>query len=59
MVREDLITMDGATLLVVNPDSNSLTLGDTATNTPLVEIPVGHAPRTVLCRANTLAENDA
>ncbi len=38
---------DGTLLLVVNPDSNSLTLVDTATRSPLAELPVGLDPRTV------------
>jgi len=41
------ITADGATLLVVNPDSNSLTLVDTAGHAVLAEIPVGVDPRSV------------
>jgi YVTN family beta-propeller protein len=41
------ITADGATLLVVNPDSNSLTLVDTASSTAVAELPVGVDPRTV------------
>jgi YVTN family beta-propeller protein len=41
------ITADGATLLVVNPDSNSLTLVDTAGRAVLAEIPVGVDPRSV------------
>jgi YVTN family beta-propeller protein len=41
------ITADGATLLVVNPDSNSLTLVDTATETIITEISVGLDPRAV------------
>ncbi len=41
------ITADGATLLVVNPDSNSLTLVDTASQSVIAEIPVGVDPRTV------------
>ncbi len=41
------LTADGATLLVVNPDSNSLTLVDTASRAVLAEIPVGVDPRTV------------
>jgi len=41
------ITPDGTTLLVVNPDSNSLTLVDTATLRKIAEIPVGVGPRTV------------
>ena len=40
------ITLDGKTLLVTNPDSNSLSLVDTAAR-DLVEIPVGLDPRTV------------
>ena len=36
-----------ATLLVVNPDSNSLTLVDTASRSVIVELPVGVDPRTV------------
>jgi YVTN family beta-propeller protein len=35
------------TLLVVNPDSNSLTLVDAASRKVVVEIAVGHDPRTV------------
>ncbi|MBN1134943.1 MAG: beta-propeller fold lactonase family protein [Anaerolineae bacterium] len=38
---------DGATLLVVNPDSNSLALVDTASRSVLAEVPVGVDPRTV------------
>jgi len=41
------ITPDGATLLTVNPDSNSLTLVDTETRSVLAEIPVGVDPHTV------------
>jgi YVTN family beta-propeller protein len=41
------ITPDGATLLVVNPDSNSLSLIDTASLNLIVELPVGWDPRTV------------
>jgi len=41
------ITSDGATLLVVNPDSNSLALVDTASYSVLAEFPVGVDPRTV------------
>lgn len=41
------ITPDGSTLLVVNPDSNSLTLVDAETLTKVAEIPVGTDPRTV------------
>ena len=41
------ITSDGAKLLVVNPDSNSLALVDTASHSVLVELPVGLDPRTV------------
>ncbi len=41
------ITPDGATLLVVNPDSNSLSLVDTASLTLIAEIEVGLDPRTV------------
>jgi len=42
------ITADGATLLVVNPDSNSLTLVDTASRSVIAELPVGVDPRTVV-----------
>jgi YVTN family beta-propeller protein len=38
---------NGATLLVVNPDSNSLTLVDATTHAVIVELPVGTDPRTV------------
>ena len=41
------ITSDGATLLVINPDSNSLTLADAASNSVIVELAVGVDPRTV------------
>jgi YVTN family beta-propeller protein len=41
------VTPDGATLLVVNPDSNSLTLLDTGTLRATAEIEVGLDPRTV------------
>jgi len=41
------LTSDGAMLLVVNPDSNSLTLVDTADRSVIAEIPVGVDPRTV------------
>jgi len=41
------ITPDGAILLAVNPDSNSLTLVDTANRSVLAEISVGVDPRTV------------
>jgi YVTN family beta-propeller protein len=41
------ITSDGATLLVVNPDSNSLTLIDTAGQAVITELTVGIDPRSV------------
>lgn len=41
------LTANGATLLVVNPDSNSLTLVDTTSHQVLAELPVGVDPRTV------------
>jgi YVTN family beta-propeller protein len=41
------LTADGDMLLVVNPDSNSLTLVDTATRSVIAELPVGIDPRTV------------
>ena len=41
------ITADGATLLVVNPESNSLTLVDTASHSVIAELAVGVDPRTV------------
>jgi len=41
------VTADGGTLLVVNPDSNSLTLVDPVSRTVLAEIAVGTDPRTV------------
>jgi YVTN family beta-propeller protein len=41
------LTPDGAVLLVVNPDSNTLTLVDTASRAVLVELPVGLDPRGV------------
>jgi YVTN family beta-propeller protein len=45
--RAVALTPDGSVLLVVNPDSNSLTLVDTATMTVIAELPVGRDPRTV------------
>jgi YVTN family beta-propeller protein len=45
--KDIAITPDGRTLLVVNPDSNSLTLLDTADGSVLVELPVGVDPRSV------------
>jgi len=42
------ITADGLLLLVVNPDSNSLTLVDTGTAVPLSEIAVGINPSSVV-----------
>ena len=41
------LTSDGATLLVVNPDSGSLTLVDTSTRSVIAELRVGVDPRTV------------
>ncbi len=41
------ITPDGTRLLVVNPDSGSLTVVSTATRTPLAELPVGAGARCV------------
>jgi YVTN family beta-propeller protein len=41
------ITADGATLLVVNPDSNSLSLIDLGTPTTVTDVPAGLDPRTV------------
>jgi YVTN family beta-propeller protein len=41
------LTDDGATLLVVNPDSNTLSLVDTGSYAILAELPVGIDPRTV------------
>ena len=41
------ITADGTTLLVVNPDSNSVTLVDTVSRVVVVELPVGVDPRSV------------
>ena len=41
------LTADGATLLAVNPDSNTLTLVDTAKRAAVAEIVVGVDPRTV------------
>jgi YVTN family beta-propeller protein len=46
------ITPDGATLLVVNPDSNSLTLVDTASRMVIKEIAVGIDPRSVAVHPN-------
>jgi YVTN family beta-propeller protein len=41
------ITNDGATLLAVNPDSDSISLIDTVDMVVLTEVPVGDNPRTV------------
>jgi len=41
------MTADGDLLLVVNPDSNTLTLVDAAAGAPLIELPVGTDPRNV------------
>ncbi len=41
------LTPDGDRLLAVNPDSNSVSLIDTQTNTPLAEIAAGPDPRGV------------
>jgi len=41
------ITADGATLLVINPDSNSLSLVSLGTLTTVTEVQVGMDPRTV------------
>jgi YVTN family beta-propeller protein len=41
------LTSDGSTLIAVNPDSNSITLIETATHSVLSEIPVGDDPRSV------------
>jgi len=41
------LTSDGATLLVVNPDSNSLTFVATASHSVLAEVAVGVDPRSV------------
>ena len=46
------ITSDGATLLVVNPDSNSLSLVDLDQGNAVTEIPVGVDPRTVAVDGN-------
>jgi YVTN family beta-propeller protein len=45
------ITPNGATLLVVNPDSNSVTLVDTASRSAIAELPVGIDPRTITVNA--------
>ncbi len=42
------ITADGATLLVVNPDSNSLSLVNLGTPATVTEVPVGVDPRSVV-----------
>jgi YVTN family beta-propeller protein len=41
------LTPDGKLLLAVNPDSNTVTIVDTALGSPLVEISVGVEPRSV------------
>ncbi len=46
------ITSDGNTLLVVNPDSNSLTFVDTASQAAIIELPVGIDPRSVAVSAD-------
>ncbi len=42
------VTSDGATLLVVNPDSNSVTLVNTASRSAIAELIVGIDPRTII-----------
>ena len=46
------VTRDGALLLVVNPDSKSLTLVDTAAQVVRAEVPVGIDPRAVAVSAD-------
>jgi YVTN family beta-propeller protein len=41
------LAVNGTTLLVINPDSNSLTVVDTASKAVITEIPVGVDPRSV------------
>ncbi len=41
------VTVDGATLIVVNPDSDSVTLVDTASRAVIAEMAVGVDPRSV------------
>ncbi|MBN1147539.1 MAG: beta-propeller fold lactonase family protein [Anaerolineales bacterium] len=41
------LTSDGATLVVANPDSNTVTLVDTASQSVIAEVGVGVDPRTV------------
>ena len=45
--RAIALTRDGLTLLVVNPDSNSITFIDLVNSDVTAEIPVGVTPRTV------------
>ena len=45
------LTVDGKTLLVVNPDSNSVTLIDISSLATLTEIPVGEEPRAIAISA--------
>lgn len=49
------LTPDGGILLVVNPDSNSLTFVSASSHTPLVELPVGVDPRSVAVSIDGLA----
>ena len=46
------ITAEGKVICVVNPDSDSVSLVDTASNATLVEIPVGDDPRSVAIGGN-------
>src|SRR5262245_9307120 len=46
------VSPDGASVWVVNPDSDTVAKLDTATNTRLAEIPVGHYPRTLAVTAS-------
>ena len=48
------ITSDGNILLVVNPDSNSLTFVDTASQAVIMEMPVGVYPRSVAISPDNL-----
>jgi YVTN family beta-propeller protein len=46
------LNVSGDTLLVVNPDSNSISLIETDSLTKLIEIPVGEDPRSVTINGN-------
>ena len=47
-----LLSQDGGTLYIANPDSGSVSVLDVGSNTKLAEIPVGKTPRTIALSPN-------